>query len=91
MRAAPLPARLRLEGELKMSTFLPPAHARAKRSLAKTVTWRTVASLDTFVLSYLITGRLLFAGSIASAEVVTKLLIYYFHERAWAHIPWGFK
>jgi uncharacterized membrane protein len=71
--------------------LLAPAHASAKRSLAKTVTWRVVASLDTFAVSYLITGRLLFAGSIATAEVLTKILMYYFHERAWAHVPWGFK
>jgi len=70
---------------------LSPAHATAKRSLAKTVTWRTIASLDTFALSWLITGHLLWAGSIASAEVLTKLAIYYFHERAWAHVPWGFR
>ncbi len=50
-----------------------------------------VASIDTFVLSYFITGRLLYAGSIASAEVLTKVLIYYGHERAWAHIRWGFR
>ena len=76
---------------MTVSTFLAPAHAAAKRSLAKTATWRVVASLDTFALSYLITGQLLFAGSIASAEVLTKFLIYYFHERAWAHIRWGFR
>ena len=71
--------------------LLAPAHASAKRSLAKTMTWRAVASLDTFAVSYFITGRLLFAGSIATAEVLTKIVMYYFHERAWAHVPWGFK
>ena len=74
-----------------MSSFLPPSHATAVRSLAKTCTWRVLASVDTFILSYIITGRLLFAGSIASAEVFTKLLLYYLHERGWAHVRWGFK
>jgi len=68
-----------------------PAHATQARSLAKTLTWRAVASIDTFILSYIITGRLLFAGSIASAEVLTKLFLYYLHERGWAHVRWGFK
>ncbi len=68
-----------------------PAHATQSRSLAKTLTWRMVASIDTFILSYIITGRLLFAGSIASAEVLTKLFLYYLHERGWAHVRWGFK
>ena len=68
-----------------------PAHATQSRSLAKTLTWRVVASIDTFILSYIITGRLLFAGSIASAEVLTKLILYYLHERGWAHVRWGFK
>lgn len=74
-----------------MSSFLPPAHATQWRSLAKSATWRLVASLDTFTLSYIITGRLVYAGSIAGAEVLTKFLIYYFHERAWAHVNWGFR
>ena len=71
--------------------FLAPAHAAAKRSFAKTLTWRVFASLDTFVISYVITGQLIWAGSIAGAEVLTKVLLYYVHERAWAHIPWGYK
>lgn len=74
-----------------MSSFLAPAHATQWRSLAKTVIWRMVASIDTFVLSYVINGRLLYAGSIASAEILTKVLIYYGHERTWAHIRWGFR
>jgi uncharacterized membrane protein len=72
-------------------TFLAPAHATQTRSLAKTISWRTLASIDTFILSYLITGRLLWAGSIASAEVLTKIAFYYVHERAWAHVKWGFR
>jgi uncharacterized membrane protein len=36
-----------------------------------------------------VTGRLTLAGSIAATELFTKILLYYFHERAWAAIPWG--
>ena len=63
--------------------------ATRRRSLAKTVSWRVIATLDTFVISYLVTGSGVFAGSIASFEVVTKIVIYYFHERAWMRIDWG--
>ena len=54
-----------------------------KRSFFKTLTWRCLATTDTFVLSFFITGNLIFAGSIASVEVLTKLALYYWHERVW--------
>ena len=54
-----------------------------KRSFFKTLTWRCLATTDTFVLSFFITGNLIFAGSIASIEVLTKLVLYYWHERVW--------
>jgi uncharacterized membrane protein len=59
------------------------------RSLAKAVSWRTTGTIDTFILSLIITGSVKFAGSIAATEVITKVVLYYLHERAWAFIPWG--
>ncbi|MDR3513069.1 MAG: DUF2061 domain-containing protein [Caulobacteraceae bacterium] len=59
------------------------------RSLVKAISWRLVGSLDTFMLSLFVTHNFVFAGSIASAETVTKIVLYYFHERAWASVPWG--
>ena len=59
------------------------------RSFAKAVSWRTVGTIDTFVISFFVTGRISLAGTIAAVEVVTKILIYYLHERVWAVIPWG--
>jgi len=60
-----------------------------KRSLAKTLSWRFTATIDTLLISYFVTGSLVLAGSIASFEVVTKMIIYYFHERAWSSVAWG--
>jgi uncharacterized membrane protein len=60
-----------------------------RRSIAKAISWRTTGSIDTFVLSWLITGNAIFAGSIAMTEVVTKIALYYLHERAWTRIRWG--
>ena len=70
--------------------FLPIRESH-KRSLIKAISWRVTGSVDTFILSWLITGSVKFAGSIASVEVVTKIVLYYFHERAWALVPWGQK
>jgi len=59
------------------------------RSLAKAISWRATGTLDTFVISYIITGQLVLAGSIAGTELLTKIVLYYGHERVWAVIPWG--
>jgi uncharacterized membrane protein len=59
------------------------------RSLIKAVTWRILGSIDTFVISYFVTGRLVFALSIASVETFTKICLFYLHERAWAFVPFG--
>jgi uncharacterized membrane protein len=59
------------------------------RSLAKAVSWRTAATIDTFIISFLVTGKASLAGTIAGVEIVTKIIIYYLHERAWAAVPWG--
>jgi uncharacterized membrane protein len=52
-------------------------------SFCKTCTWRVLASADTFLLSWLITGNAVMGASIASLEVVTKMFLYYAHERQW--------
>lgn len=61
------------------------------RSLVKAVSWRTLGSIDTFILGLIFTSSLKAAGSIAGTEVITKILLYYFHERAWANVRWGTK
>ncbi len=62
---------------------------KAYRSVAKTVSWRTVGTLDTIIISYFITGDLTMAASIGSIELFTKMALYYFHERAWNKISFG--
>ena len=54
------------------------------RSFVKAVSWRATGSLDTFVVTFVITGSTKIAGSVAVTEIVTKILIYYLHERMWA-------
>jgi uncharacterized membrane protein len=64
----------------------PEAHSR---SFIKAVSWRILGSMDTFVISYFVTGKLVFAASIASVETFTKIVLFYGHERIWAAVPWG--
>jgi uncharacterized membrane protein len=66
--------------------FAPNSHVR---SLAKAVSWRVIGSLDTFMLSLIFTGNAKYAVSIASAEALTKIALYYAHERVWRRVPWG--
>ena len=63
----------------------------ARRSLVKTLSWRVVATTDTFLISWLITGEVMFASAIASLEVITKMILYYFHERIWYQTKFGLK
>ncbi len=56
------------------------------KSIIKSFSWRIVGTIDTMMISYFITGRITVALSIGSVEVITKTILYYFHERAWAHI-----
>ena len=61
------------------------------RAVAKAITWRSIGSFDTFVLGWLITGNAAIGGSIAVLELLTKMFLYYLHERAWSRIVWGVK
>ena len=62
---------------------------KAFRSIIKTISWRITGSIDTFIVSYIVTGEALMALSISGVEVITKLFLYYFHERIWNKIDLG--
>jgi len=62
---------------------------KIKRSLVKSVSWRIIGTIDTVLISWLITGTLALAFSIGAIELVTKMALYFFHERAWNNIKWG--
>lgn len=59
------------------------------RSVAKALSWRVVGTLDTLIVSYILTGKITLAASIASVDFLTKLILYFFHERIWNKIKWG--
>ena len=82
------------DGELQVDAKLPEhiegtGHAGKKRSLVKTLTWRIIASTDTVIIATFLTKDPVIGLSIAGIEIVTKMLLYYFHERGWAALDWG--
>ena len=62
---------------------------RPIRSVVKTLSWRTVGTLDTILISWLVIGDITLAFSIGSLELFTKMILYFLHERTWNKIKWG--
>lgn len=54
-----------------------------KRHIAKTITWRVIATTTTFTLAWLFTDDLEVAAAIGGTEAILKMVLYYLHERAW--------
>jgi len=54
-----------------------------KRHIAKTITWRALGTIDTIVLAGLISGSWKTGLTIGGVEVITKMILYFLHERAW--------
>ena len=54
-----------------------------KRHILKTISWRVLGTIDTILLSWLITGSWKLGLSIGGVEVITKMVLYFLHERAW--------
>lgn len=69
-------------------TFGSKVHLR-KVSFIKGVTWRFVGSLDTFLISWIVMGDPFVGFKIASTEFITKILLYYIHERVWLKVKIG--
>jgi uncharacterized membrane protein len=67
------------------------SHAMHRRSFVKGVSWRALGSFDTFIISWFITGQVHLGAAIAGTEIITKIGLYYFHERVWAHVKWGLR
>jgi len=59
------------------------------RSLAKTISWRLVATSTTILLVFLFTGDLAISVGVGSLELVAKIVIYYIHERIWNTLNFG--
>lgn len=62
---------------------------KISRSFIKTISWRAVGTLDTIMICWLITGTLTIAFSVGVIELISKTVLYFFHERVWNTIKWG--
>ncbi len=60
-----------------------------KRHIAKTITWRIVGTIDTMILAWVISGDPMIGLKVGGAEVVTKMILYYLHERGWYKLDFG--
>lgn len=65
------------------------ASEKPMRSVVKAISWRVVGTLDTLIISYMLIGEIVLATSIATVDFVTKMILYFFHERLWNRIKWG--
>ena len=55
----------------------------------KTITWRFIGTIDTILIGWLVSGDPLIGLSIGSIEVITKMVLYFIHERVWYKINFG--
>ncbi len=59
------------------------------RSVVKAISWRVIGTIDTMVVSLVVTGNITTAFQISSIDFVTKMILYFGHERMWNFIKWG--
>ena len=63
--------------------------AQRKISLLKGMTWRVIGSIDTILIAWIYTGSPLTGLKIGATEFLTKVILYYIHERVWNRIKIG--
>ena len=60
-----------------------------KISLIKAFSWRITGTLDTIMLAWFFTGNPTTGMKIGASEIITKVILFYLHERLWARVPIG--
>ena len=59
------------------------------RTTIKTILYRVLGSLVTFIVAFLFTGEFVVSASISITEFVIKPAFYWIYERFWNRVPWG--
>lgn len=77
------------EKKSKKPTYV--GEERISRSIVKAISWRLIGTLDTIIIAYFITNTLQQALTIGLIEWVSKMILYFIHERVWNQILWGKK
>ena len=62
---------------------------RPLKSILKAFSWRIVGTLDTILISWILSGKIAIALSIGGVEIFSKITLYYLHERLWNSLKWG--
>lgn len=57
--------------------------------MAKSLTWRVIAIVSTFVVGFVMSGSLSFAASLTIFSNLVNFILYYLHERVWLKVEWG--
>ena len=60
-----------------------------RRHVVKTITWRIIGTLDTMLLGWLVSGDHMIGLKVGALELITKMILYYVHERVWYASNWG--
>lgn len=66
-----------------------PKDTSVKRHLLKTITWRIVGTIDTIIIGWFITGEPIIGLKVGGVEVVSKMILYFVHERVWFKVNFG--
>jgi len=59
------------------------------RHLLKTITWRFIGSIDTVFIGWFVANDLKIGVYLGGLELITKMVLYYFHERIWYKLKFG--
>lgn len=60
-----------------------------RRTIAKTITWRAIATASTAGFTWILTGQARLAASVGVLDALFKLVAYYGHERLWNRVDSG--
>lgn len=64
-------------------------NVKKSRSLAKSIAWRIIATINTFIVLWIMTGKLSFSLFASGWTTIVNFIAYYYHERAWNRTNWG--
>lgn len=60
------------------------------RTMAKTISWRVLATIITACVVGFMTGKVELGLSAGMLDCAIKILVYYMHERTWARLRFGY-
>jgi len=66
-----------------------PDPSSRQRSIVKALSWETFSNLVCFGLAYAMFGNLGGCAVFTAVCFLVKLILYYWHERAWHQVTWG--